>query len=265
MKLCLQARQEPKYLDWADEIIFEYRDKDSIPDYMNKYPDKTIILKCYNREKIDWHKIASFKKEKLLIATNNLINVEKCKELKLKFYLVYPICSYDELNAVLDLGSEYVRLGVPLFFDMDHIKEYYPKAKIRLIPNIAYDDVYQRANGISGTWIRPEDLNMYEDYAEVIEFNDADLSKERALTRIYWSEKEWSGELKTLITNLNSPGVNRMIQSQVTEARLNCRQKCMSHHNCHICFRALQLANEDLLISYRDAVQPKYQAPKKDN
>ena len=253
MKLCVQARQEHKYLDWASEIIFEYRDREAIPDFIEKYPGKTFILTCYNQEDLDWDEIQGYAllaEDNFLLALNQLKFIQPCKEQNIRFYLGYPITSYDELNIVLELGSEYVRLGAPLFFDMDNIKKCFPTARIRAIPNIAYDDNYPRKNGICGTWIRPEDIKLYDDYIETIEFNDADLIKEKALIRIYWEERKWPGDLKLLITNLNAEGVNRMIQSDVTEARLNCRQKCMSQKNCHICTRALQLANPDLIQEY---------------
>lgn len=257
MKLCLQARQDAKYLDWADEIIFAYRDREALPDYIEKYPDKTFILICFWQNNIDWDEIQNYTilaQDNFLLALNQISLIPKCLELNIRFYLAYPINSYDELNAVLDLGSEYVRLGTPLFFDMENIKRHFPLARIRAIPNIAYDDVYPRENGIAGTWIRPEDLKMYEPYIETIEFNDADLQKEKALIRIYWEEREWPGELQLLITNLNYPGVNRMIPSDITEKRLNCRQTCMSNKKCHICKLALQLANPGLMQEYKEEV-----------
>lgn len=270
MKLCVQARQDPKYIKWASEIIFEYRDRAAIPDFFKNYPDHTIILTCFeSKEDIDWNQLEEFAKlgkgEKFLLRIRDLRLIEPCILHNILFYFAYPITSYDELNVALSLGSYYVRLGAPLFFDLDNVKKYFPEARIRAIPNVAYDDAYPRENGVAGTWIRPEDITIYEDYIDAIEFNDADLAKERALIRIYWTEREWPGDLRTLITNLQYDGVNRMIHSDVTEARLNCRQRCMAQHNCHICYRALQLANEELIAAYRDTVQPKYQAPKKDN
>ena len=256
MKLCVQARQEHKYLDWASEIIFEYRDREAIPDFIEKYPGKTFILTCYNQEDLDWNELKNYSilaQNNFLIVLNQIKFIQNCQENQIRFYMGYPINSYDELNAIIKLGSEYVRLGAPLFFDLNNLKRYYPEIKIRLIPNIAYDDAYPRLNGVAGTWIRPEDLNLYDPYVETIEFNDIDSRKERALIKIYWEDREWPGELQTLITNLNYEGVNRMIPSEITEKRLNCNQKCMSHKNCHICTRALQLANPDLIQEYLDS------------
>lgn len=257
MKLCVSARQELPYIDWAEEIIFEYKDRKAIPDYIDKYPGKTIILQYFDMyDDFDWDEIKRYNALAMgnfILSINNLLFAEVCKAEEIKFYFAYPITSYDELTAALAMGSIYVRLGGPLFFDMDYIHQHFPEARIRIAPNIAYDDGYFRENGISGTWIRPEDIMMYAPYVEAIEFfNDADQKKEQALIRIYWTERKWLGKLNMIITNLGSEGINRMIPSDVTEHRLNCRQVCRARRACHICYRALSLANEDRVQAYKD-------------
>lgn len=47
MKFCLRSRQSDMYLQKADEIKVDFRDRNSIPDLADKYPDKTIILVQY--------------------------------------------------------------------------------------------------------------------------------------------------------------------------------------------------------------------------
>lgn len=44
MQFCLSSRLPLHVLRKADEIKVEYRDRKSIPDLINKYPGKTIIL-----------------------------------------------------------------------------------------------------------------------------------------------------------------------------------------------------------------------------
>ena len=44
MKFALSCRQSPAYLEKADQIIVEFRDRKAIPDMAEKYPDKDIIL-----------------------------------------------------------------------------------------------------------------------------------------------------------------------------------------------------------------------------
>lgn len=47
MKFCLRSRQDKQYLEKADEIRVDFRDRNIIPDLAMDYPDKTIILVQY--------------------------------------------------------------------------------------------------------------------------------------------------------------------------------------------------------------------------
>ncbi len=261
MELCVQANQDPRYLDWASQIMFKYKDRNLIPDYIEKYPDKQIILQCYNEENIpkedlDWVSFVDFETladGNFCLAISDIEIATMCNQLDMDFYFAYPIQSYEELYNVLNLNAKYVRLGASLFFDLDNVKKLYPSIKIRIIPNVAYDDLYPRENGVTGTWIRPEDLMLYNSYVDTLEFADANREKEQALIRIYWEQRSWPGSLNTLITNLNYPAANYLIPSDFTEKRLNCRQRCYSNKNCAICYRFLNLANTELIQAYKDA------------
>lgn len=44
MKVCLSSRLPSVYLEKADEIRVQFRDRRSLPDLFDKYPEKTIIL-----------------------------------------------------------------------------------------------------------------------------------------------------------------------------------------------------------------------------
>ena len=59
MKYCLSARQPNNVLKKADEIKIELRDFKAIPDYIDNYPDKTLILEMENElpEKFNWKDI----------------------------------------------------------------------------------------------------------------------------------------------------------------------------------------------------------------
>lgn len=268
MKICLSARQDPQYLDRADEIIFEFRDRKAIPNYIIKYPNKTIILSCSLINDIDWDELKAFNEQasgNFLLEIQDLVLIPICQQYNLKFYLTYAITSYDELNTIINLDSYYVRLGPPLFFDLDNIKTRYPDLKIRMAPNIAYDDKYKRKHGLYGTWVRPEDIQMYNEYIDVIEFKELNPQRERALYRIYIEEREWPGELNMIITNFNHEGENAFITSDITERRLTCRQVCQSHGICSICLRAMSIANREKLQEYKDAITPKYQIIKEEN
>ena len=109
------------------------------------------------------------------------------------------------------------------------------KVKYRAVPNVAYDAYIPRNNGIYGQWIRPEDVEKYYQNIYILEFEDCDLNKEKALFDIYKNKKEWNGNLKLLISNLNHNVDNRSILPETGKMRSNCGQKCKFGISCHFC------------------------------
>ena len=256
MKVCLQNRQEAKYLKYADEIKVGFRDRRALPDMFEKYPEKDFILELYSDSEIDWNDIREYNilsQGKLILCIANREQMNMCKEIDAKFYFGYPISSFYDLRAAVACGVCYVRLDAPIFFQLDKVKEL--GVPVRAVPNVAYLDFIPREDGVCGTWIRPEDLEDYEEYVEVIEFEDCDNRKEQALYRIYIEQKAWPGELNDIISNLNYNGTNRMIPPHTFGIkRAVCGQRCQETGRCKICYRTLDLANPTLLSEYRDAM-----------
>ena len=118
---------------------------------------------------------------------------------------------------------------------------------MRLTPNVPYFSYLPGMESVPGSWIRPEDLHLYEDLADSVEFLDCDIKKEQALYRIYAEDKAWSGGLHYIISNISKDATNRMIPPSFTQNRLNCRQRCQEGGVCRACYHILTLANEEFL------------------
>lgn len=174
-----------------------------------------------------------------------MLDKDHCKSANLKFYWGYPVNNYYDLQALKNLEVTYIRLDAPLFFEMDEVTKY--GIPIRAVPNIAHLNELPNKNGIFGTWIRPEDIELYENYIDIIEFEDCDMKKESALYRIYAEQKVWGGPLNMLISNIETQADNYLISQDATKVRLNCGQRCQKNSRCRICERALALANKEKL------------------
>ena len=249
MKVCLDARVSPVYLKEADEIKVQERDLGIVMDLIEKYPKATIIVQIsgHNGETnwkdiCDWHILS---RHQLILCLGSVEDIQKSVELHIPCFYGYPITTYTDLRAVMRLGVSYVRLGAPLFFDLDNVMKVLGEdgPKIRGIANITHMDQLPHGDGIAGTWIRPEDLDKYDKYFYSIEFDGVPVNKEEALFRIYIKEKAWAGPLHMLIEGLDSPAANRMIDSGITDKRLNCGQRCESTGHCHNCYSELRLSD----------------------
>ena len=250
MKYCLRSRLAPRYLSKADEIRVDYRDRTTIPDLYHTYQNATIILfpPIDEQTEYNWNEIMQYNllcNSNFILNLNNLRLARITKDRGIRFMINIEATSYWELDGLEKLGAEYAYVGIPLFFDLPDTLNY--NIKLRAIPTVAYNHSLPHDNGICGQWIRPEDVEKYEGYIEVLEFEPCDIVREQTLYKVYAEDKTWSTRLDILVEDLGSPAVNRMITPEVAENRLSCRQRCKSKGSCHICETALKLADPDFL------------------
>ena len=263
MKYCLSGRQGKKYLKKADEIFLEFRDHRIITDYFIDYPETMIILDIPAEDfTLDTQDILlNYREvsEKFCCKIYNLESAHWFKEHDIKFYYGYSVNSFYEVKGLIDLGVEYIQIHAPLTFCVDKLKTY--NCKFRMVPNVAYDAYIPRQEGVCGQWVRPEDVEWYEEGIYVFDFKDANLEKEKVLYKIYAEDKKWNGNINSLITNLDKQSDNKIFPEEFGEFRSNCEQKCMINGRCKYCHSVFNLKQtieenkerfKDLLIKYKE-------------
>lgn len=260
MKFSMSSRQSMEYLNKTDEIKVQWRDRRIIPDLYEKYPNATVNLVKYfqqNEEDIDWQEIETYNvlgQGRFYLGLTRPNEMGQAKERGYNFHYLAAIRTFQELREVLNFGVCRVRLGAPLFFQLDKVKRVCD-VPIYAIANMASNDsLFESQTGITGIWIRPEDVPTYEPYISLLEFV-GDQKQEQALYRIYAEQHAWSGELGLLIKDLNYPCTNRMIPPDLAERRINCGQRCQETGNCHLCQRMFDLANPDKIRSYLETTK----------
>lgn len=259
MKYCVSSRQKYEYLKKADSIKVAFRDRNIIPDLIEKYPNAEIVLTILKEkdEKFSWEEIRRWgilARGRLVCCLQSMLDMAECQKIKVRYYWGYPVNNYYDLRTLKDAGVAYVRLDAPLFFEMDEVKKF--AVPVRAVPNIAHLTDMPNKDSVYGTWIRPEDLELYEEYIDTIEFEEIDMKRESALFRIYAEQKTWGGPLSLLILGLPETIDNILIPQDAMQSRLNCGQKCQKTGRCRICPLALKIANGERLKEYFEAVKP---------
>ena len=268
MKICLSSRQTPEYLKQAEEIKVQYRDINQIYDLYEQYSSKNIILEC-NSNEIDWKEINKLNtlskrnKNHLILQLAKIADIKIALNYGINNFWGFPVSTYAEIDGLMQLYGEdhapaYVVIAPPLTHDIKRVANVIGADGIplRVVPNIAYADGFEHKDGVCGGWIRPEDIDAYATSGVgAIEFAYRDIKHEQTLFRIYKS-RQWTGELGLIISDLNYPGVNRMIHSDSSLRRMNCEQKCLTHTTaCRICYRMLDLAKPELIQEYLEATK----------
>jgi hypothetical protein len=195
---------------------------------IEKYPNKDYILDIPVGLTFDVNYIkmcqSQLRKGTIYIRLNefNAYGALKlCKDNDIQFFFTYPAKSCYDLKLLKKLGAAYCYVDAPLFFQMDDIKKI--DLPLRLIPNrcFVYGDI-PRESGLHAPWVRPEKLDLYEPYADVLEFATISDKQELALYDIYIKEKCFKGEMKTLYQGFIVDMNNDLVYEGLDEMRLNC-------------------------------------------
>ena len=256
MKYCLSNRQPDSLLKTVDEIKISMRDFRAIPEYIEKFPTKTLILEFKNElpDDFGWDVIAAYADKmegRFHCALSDLGMARECAIRGIKFYYKYPVTTFFELAGLKDLGVSYVLVGTPLMFDLKNVAAY--DIPLRAIPNLAYEPYIKHVNGIYGGWVRPEDVESYGTYIDTFEFYaPGELDKEAVLLKIYSKTGSWPGNLNLLIENFNYDFDNRLLidAKGFAERRMNCKQRCLSGRICRYCEH--QMNSLEVIKKYRE-------------
>ena len=266
MKYALAGRQPKPLLRQVDEIMIKAQDYRYISELAVDIPNKTIILDVPNEDfedlkpiLIEYNKIEEVNFVCKIYSLHTSV-IEWFQFYNIKFYYGYSVNSFYEVQGLVNLGVEYVKIHAPLTFNIDMLKRF--DTKFRMVPNVAYDAYIPRKDGMCGQWVRPEDIKHYEEGIYVFEFEDADLEKERTLYNIYAENGYWPGNLNLLITNLNINADNRGLPEEFGEMRANCGQKCMVRGSCHFCETAFRF--ENMLRTKKNEIEEMIENQKKD-
>lgn len=259
MKYSLHNIVSISYLKKADEIYIPYKDRRAIPDYAKKYPKTALVLEVPPATQWEFDELKEYyilSRERLTLCLPDMLDprIEQIKSAGIPFFWGYTITSFYELQTLVNFGVSQARIGAPIFFDTDALKKF--NITKRVIANVAHEGYIPGADGIVGSWIRPEDVDQYEGAIDILEFADSKSHKEEALYRIYAEQHAWPGKVDMIITNIDAPlAYNRMLPPEFTTARLNCRQRCMSGGACQLCHRYIKLADPELIKNYMETIQ----------
>lgn len=251
MKFCLTYWQQPSLLEEADEIKVLFRDRAILPELYEKYPTKTFILSLFPRKEleIDWTELNNYNtlsRGKLILEAYESWEIIEADKNNIPVYSGNPVTTFYQAKTLIGMNVCYLLVDAPLFFNLGTLK-ILTDCPVRAIPNIANKDNLVHEDGVLGSWIRPEDLELYKNVIDTIEFTATDDKQEATLFDIYKHKKTWPVRLDIIVSDLGHPAVNRLILKKAMEKRLNCGQHCVEDGMCHSCYRALDMANTEFV------------------
>lgn len=281
MKYCLTYNKKSKYLDSIDEFKIKVKLNDNgqdIQNFLNIYKDKRVII-CLEGFFIDF--LTSGKLTEFIQIVKNyenytfcinpfaaegtnqeiLDNMKKIAETMegLNFFFTVPAVNWDLFHYMITLGISDIYISEDLGFALPHLKVYTINKNIimRAYPNICQAQVPHMKVEYH-FFIRPEDVPIYEQYIDVLEFYD--VENEDLYYKIYAIDKKWFGNLKEIITNLPVDIDSNKIVNTFGKFRVSCERKCIrGKSKCNICSYILEIAKNlqelKLVISDKETAE----------
>ena len=252
MKYCLRYARNHKYLKEVDEVIvpFQIEDINFVETLTgkNELQNACIIVDVLDIESfvkensitifIDMQKSYLNMKFKLRFAHYNVNYNElftQLKEANIPFFFTTHVNTLDYFQGLIDLGVSDISIVEDLGFEL---KKLGPVAHAKGISIRAFANVCQASwphvSNLKSFFIRPEDVPVYEDCIDVLEFY-GDYNIEKIMYRVYSKDKKWFGNLQEIIIGLSDELDSRYLLPQFARVRVGCGKRCIKGTSCNIC------------------------------
>ena len=258
MRYAIRYYRGCRVLDKANEIIIKYDKVDSaLLNFVQKWkPNQRIVLDVTELDDEDILKSIDIFKEAIKLHKQMAVMLTKDQIYtdiamnNIPFFFFNGVYNLDELVWQTNLGVSDIYITGDLGFWLKDIYEvYHDKVNIRVVPNEVQSPSVDYSDNFKKFFIRPEDVEMYEQYVDIFEFGGS-LKAQPALYDIY-RDGRWMGDLSTIIIGLNE-SINTETIMPIFVARINCKKKC-AFGKCHICdhikIAAQEIEDKGLVIT----------------
>lgn len=252
MKYCINYKKNFKYINEIDELTINYNRKDtSLQDFLLLFKDKRINIYIEDSksflENNDLNRFIEiknkypslnfyFKLRNPAIDKDSLLLFKKIKEkTSIPYFFEVFINDWDILYGYINMKVSDIYIAEALCFELDKVSPLLHNhgIKIRTFPNVCQTS-WKETPPLKTFFIRPEDVDIYSNYIDTLEFF-SNLSSIETLYKIYAIDQKWFGKLAELITGFNSTIDNKFIAPNFAERRINCNKKCLKGGKCDIC------------------------------
>lgn len=249
MKYCLDYFNKSEYEYEVDEIIIDADDTGKhYAEFIDSHPDQRIIIRiCPDEDKLfavvdELVELAKTHKFTILVDYHEVVEfVPKFEKEGIPCYNGYIYNHWEEFNMALNSSATDIRISGELAFSLNKVAAMAHEVgkKIRVIANNPYENnvlpIYKHF------FIRPEDVEYYEPYVDVIEFSVGSLPKFDVLYKIYTKDKSWYGDLGELIYGLKDID-SRCVLPTFSIRRMTCGRRCIKGTKCTLCESTIELS-----------------------
>lgn len=200
----------------------------------------------YFEEQMEY--IIGITKDNYTIKTKDYKTLVYLLKEKYNAYLSIPATNWESFNILKNLGVSDICVDGTIAFQAEALAKGKDNVKLRMVPTNSFNALLKFNRTETSFYVRPEDLYLYENIIDIVDFQTQDAEIEKTLFEIY-NRGTFPHEIKYLINNLLYDTKNIAIRPEFGKIRLNCGQRCeIPGKECHICENALKLGDLTIKI-----------------
>ena len=261
MKFATFYNKKFKYLDKIDELMFFYDEvSNDVLKTLKEEQAANIFLPFVPKEELDFTLLKSMREAHsnlvVTIGFEQLDVIEELKSIGIKYNFGSHLFTFESISNAIKQEPNEIYITGELGFSIPIIKKMVNgRCGIRIYPDVNQVEQVkvpgEEMSCLSGFWVRPEDIELYDDYIDTMEFFHTNPITCNALYEIY-RQGQWRGNIDHIIQNIDTLDKkdyigNAYIAPHFGKMRLNCRRKCL-WGECQACQNI-----EDLARAMREA------------
>lgn len=242
-------------------MIYSAKNKDLIPDelrigsnqmgriieHLKEHPSTRICVQYNSKDGFD---VLESELAKLSLVTTNYTvatktfsNLRELLHRGIPAYFNFPVTDWETFSNLVDWGVTDILIDGPLGFQMPQISKRKGDTKVRARPHASVNASISLSDNENSFFIRPEDVEVYEPFVDVLEILCDNKDTEETVFNIY-KRKSFNSDLSLLIKQLNIAVHNPIISPEFAKHRLDCGQVCKrSPGRCFMCKNAFDMTN----------------------
>ena len=251
MKYCLKYTNICTKLNKCQEISIKYIEDKGLVDFMKKFSSQRIILNINPQSFAEGElcKLIAIKKQypeynfAVAMSEYEPSCAERLRKANIPFFDVNCCMDWEQFNMLLKAGVSDINISGPLAFEMSKVKRVLEvldrKVIVRATPNIV-TNFNPNTDSLIGFYIRPEDIELYEGFIDVLEFEG--LEHQDTFFSIYAENRSFIGNLNQCIYNFQESIDNKGLVTLFGERRRDCGRQCLNGGLCNRCYTLAALA-----------------------
>lgn len=245
MKYAINYNASFYHYDLTSDIIIQFKVTDNgLPHFIQEHSDVRIWLDCsaIDDERAAEHLLNALSQRyhfgviaNLTYNSPHFIMAIRSMQVALLFSDI--AVDWDKLHFLASLGVTAIYVGEALGFELDKVASFLHDRNIEVwvYPNIAQSSAY-RSNPFIKFWIRPEDVELYAPYVDVMHLWKHQKQQQTYL-KIY-TKGRYSGDLNRFFIDFNCDEFlvfNTIIPQEMIKKRISCGKACLKGATCSAC------------------------------